>query len=195
MPTAGSPPCTPCVCVSGFWSGLGCFVAVHTHALGSPCSVSSLPSHAHQRAPLPHPPRWPALLSLFRHLPLVRDGVGASPSGRAVLILSTASRFCTSLWMLWATPGYCKGTKGVGSHCSGTAECPPHPAQPPHSPGSSQPPLSHPSANPGAPARLRQQQMVPPPGRPPWPANPCPAPLRELSVGSGQNNHFTFLGG
>lgn len=38
-----------------------------------------------------------------------RRGGGASPSGRAMLIFSTAIRFWTSLWILWATPGYCKG--------------------------------------------------------------------------------------
>ena len=59
----------------------------------------------------------PDLLYLFRVPPPtvgvgVRGVLGASPSGRATLILSTASRFWTSLWMLWATPGYWEKGRG-----------------------------------------------------------------------------------
>lgn len=114
-----------------------------------------------------------------------------SPSGRPTLILSRASRFCTSLWMLWATPGYCQEEGGVGSHArlrDSTMPIP-DPTQPPHSPGSSQLPQSHPLAHLGVPAQWKQQQRALPPERPPCPASPCPAPLLELSEGSEHDSY------
>ena len=76
----------------------------------------------------------------------------------------------------------------------GVARCPPPPAPAtptllPLSPGSSRPPLCRPSTRPGVPAQWRQLQRAPPPERPPWPASPRRAPLRELSGESGHNTH------
>lgn len=129
-----------------------------------------------------------APLSLQRNPPAVGGGAGASPSGRATLILSTASRFWMSLCMLWATPGYWEGGSRE-CHSSGTAVCHPHPSWPPLSPGSSQPPGSHPSACPGALVRWRQRQRAPPPKTLPWPASLRRAPLQELSGERGPKNH------
>lgn len=128
---------------------------------------------------------------------------GASPSGRPTLILSRASRFCTSLWMLWATPGYCQegegGFRRSGfTHALRTAQCSPPAlsAHPPYSPpptlglpGSSQPPQSHPLAHLGVPAQWRRQQRALPRERPPCLASPCLAPLLELSERSKRNGY------
>lgn len=39
------------------------------------------------------------------------------PAGNIVLILSTDRRLSTSLWMLWAMPGYCKDEGWSQSRC------------------------------------------------------------------------------
>ena len=113
-------------CLSGSLLACLSLILSHAYTLGSPHlgvpSVSNthtwVLTQAHTcETPCPEllatpccvqPPR----LYLFS-VPPATVGVGvrgvlrASPSGRATLILSTASRFWTSLWMLWARVGLC----------------------------------------------------------------------------------------
>lgn len=190
----GSPAdCTPvCLSVCAFDLGLFlCSYVTYTHSLWtSPAwhpPVTCM-SYVHlQRVSLQSSPT-----SSFKHPSLGGDGGGTSPSGRPTLILSRASRFSTSLWMLWATPGYCQEGGCVCQESPmpwGQHSAHPSPSRPLCLPGSSQPPQSHPLASLGVPAQWRQQQRALPRGRPPCLASPCLAPLLELSEKSKHDSY------